>query len=351
MVPRSGSKKNILDLSINTELAARGRPKKIAHKAIQPPTPNNHNATKNPSIAEIMKSPLPVATPTPSPLPISNQKVAEIMDMFRKAYTSTQTLTPHPTFETLQDAIIREINSHEAFQRVPVAEQGAPFTPSPSQDSFESATPPKPISLKEGQRRRRKGSFIKPRRNSEARKSISTSDPSNASRRDLSVPSRRRHTDAPPPSPGFFDTLIPQHPNPSEEPVTYMDLLLRSKNSTEANGKRISTVGASGASHSSFNRKPSVLCMRAQTSPTSDSPTGFHDSDSESDIIHLPSVRSIPQVKVHGVENNVADTAESTTPRKAYQLVNWPKRSSRGASSRSSLGKNRTTSGQSVASY
>ncbi|KAL3436175.1 hypothetical protein BDV09DRAFT_165573 [Aspergillus tetrazonus] len=351
MVPRSGSKKNILDLSINTELAARGRPKKIAHKAIQPPTPNNHDATKNPSIAEIMNSPLPVATPTPSPLPSSNQKVAEIMDMFRKAYTSTQALTPHPTFETLQDAIIREINSHEAFQRVPVPEQGAPFTPSPSQDSFESATPPKPIALKEGQRRRRKGSFIKPRRNSEARKSISTSDPSNASRRDLNVPSHRRHTDAPPPSPGFFETLIPQHPNPSEEPVTYMDLLLHSKNSTEPNGKRISTVSASGASHSNFNTKPSVLCMRAQTSPTSDSPTGFHDSDSDSDIIHLPSVSSIPQVKVHGVENDVADTAESTTPRKAYRLVNWPKRSSRGASSRSSFGKNRTTSGQSIASY
>ncbi|KAL4753265.1 hypothetical protein BDW72DRAFT_169193 [Aspergillus terricola var. indicus] len=351
MVPRSGSKKNILDLSINTELATRGRPKKIAHKAIQPPTPNNHDATKNPSIAEIMNSPLPVATPTPSPLPSSNQKVAEIMDMFRKAYTSTQALTPHPTFETLQDAIIREINSHEAFQRVSVPEQGAPFTPSPSQDSFESATPPKPIALKEGQRRRRKGSLIKPRRNSEARKSISTSNPSNASRRDLNVPSRRRHTDAPPPSPGFFDTLIPRHPNPSEEPVTYMDLLLRSKNSTEPNGNRTSTVSASGASHSSFSTKPSVLCMRAQTSPTSDSPTGFHDSDSDSDIIHLPSVSSIPQVKVHGVENNVADTAENTIPRKAYRLVNWPKRSSRSVSSRSSFAKNRTTSGQSVASY
>ncbi|KAL4817354.1 hypothetical protein BDW67DRAFT_160325 [Aspergillus spinulosporus] len=351
MATRSGSKKNILDLSINTELAARGRPKKIAHKVIQPPTPSNNDATKNPSIAEIMNSPLPVATPTPSPLSSSNQKVAEIMDMFRKAYTSTQALTPHPTFETLQDAIIREINSHEAFQRVPVPEQGTPFTPSPSQDSFESATPPKPIVLKEGQRRRRKGSFIKPRRNSEARKSISTSDPSSAPRRDLNVPRRRRHTDAPPPSPGLFDTLIPQHPNPSEEPVTYMDLLLRSKNSTEPNGNRISTVSASGASQSSFSTRPSVLCMRAQTSPTSDSPTGFHESDSDSDIIHLPSVSSIPQVKVHGVENNVANTAESTTPQKAYRLVNWPKRASRGAGSRSSPGKNRTTSGQSVASY
>ncbi|KAL4993299.1 hypothetical protein BDV10DRAFT_179425 [Aspergillus recurvatus] len=352
MVPRSGSKKNILDLSINTELATRGRPKKIAHKAIQPPNPKTLDPTKNPSIAEIMNSPLPVATPTPSPLPSSNPKIAEIMDMFRKAYTSTQAFTSHPTFETLQDAIIREINSHEAFQRVPVPEQGSPFTPSPSQGSFESATPPKPIALKESQRRRRKSSFIRPRRDSETRKSTSTSDSSNAPSRDLNIPSRRRHTDAPPPSPGFFDTLTPQHPNLSEEPVTYMDLLLRSENSTEANRIRTSTVSASGANHSSSNTKPSVLCMRAQTLPTSDSPTGCNDSDSDSDIIHLPCISNIPQVKIHGIdEDNVAYTAENTTPRNAYRLMNWPKRSSRSASLRSSFAKNRTTSGQSVASY
>ncbi|KAL4980091.1 hypothetical protein BDW66DRAFT_125594 [Aspergillus desertorum] len=224
MVPRSGSRKNILDLSINTELATRGRPKKIAHKAIQPPTPNTLDPTKNPSIAEIMNSPLPVAASTPSTLPSANPRVAEIMDMFRKAYTSTQAFTPHPTFETLQDAIIREINSHEAFQRVPVPEQGPPFTLSPSRDSFESATPPRPLALKEGQRRRRKGSFIKLRSDPETRKSISTGDSSKSRRRDTNIPSHRRHTDAPLPSPGFFDTSIPPHPNPSEEPATYMDL-------------------------------------------------------------------------------------------------------------------------------
>ncbi|RDW78624.1 uncharacterized protein DSM5745_05476 [Aspergillus mulundensis] len=351
--PRSGSKKNILDLSINTELATRGRPKKITHKAIQPPTPTTLDTKNNPSIAEVMNSPLPVATPTSSPLPSSNKKVAEIMDMFRKAYTSTQEITPHPTFETLQDAIIREINSHEAFQRVPVPEQGPPFTPSPSQDSFESATPPKPIALKEGQRRRRKSSFIRPRRDSETRKSISTSDPSNAPRRELEVPGRRRHTDAPPPSPGFFETLIPQHHNPPpEEPVTYMDLILRSESSAEANQSRISTVSVSGGSYPSSNTTPSILYMRAQTSPTSDSPRSFTNSDSDSDIIHLPSVSSIPQVKVHGVDgNNVSYAAENTTPRNAYRLMNWPKRSSRSVNLRSSFGKNRTNSGQSVASY
>ncbi|KAL4909290.1 hypothetical protein BDW74DRAFT_146320 [Aspergillus multicolor] len=351
---RSGSKKNILDLSINTELATRGKSKKITHKAIQPPTPSPVDTENNPSIAEVMNSPLPVATPTPSPLPSSNKRVAEIMDMFRKAYTSTQEITPHPTFETLQEAIVREINSHEAFQRVPIPEQGPPFTPSPSQDSFdESATPPKPIALREGQRRRRKSSFIRPRRDSETRKSIATSDPSNPARRELDVPDRRRHTDAPPPSPGFFETLIPQHHNPPpQEPVTYMDLILRSENSADVNQSRISTVSVSPGGHPSSNTTPSVLYMRAQTTPTSDSPRSFTNSDSDSDIIHLPSVSSIPQVRIHGVDgNNITYTAENTTPRNAYRLMNWPKISSRSVNLRNSFAKTRTNSGQSVASY
>ncbi|KAL4911956.1 hypothetical protein BDW62DRAFT_36678 [Aspergillus aurantiobrunneus] len=355
MPPRAGSKKNILDLSINTELAAKGRPKKISHRAIQPPTPSTLETKQNPSIAEIMSSPLPVATSTPSPLPSSNKKVDEIMDMFRKAYTSTQTFTPHPTFETLQDAIIREINSHEAFQRVPVPDQGPPFTPSPSQGSFDkSATPPKPIALKDGQRRRRTSSFKKNRRDSETRKSISTSFPSltmpsNASRQDSDVPNRRRHTDAPAPSPGFFDTLIPQHSSPSEQEVTYMDLL-RSENSADPKRKRATTMSAGNGPSSTAN--PSVLCMRAQGSPSCDSPKNFVHDDNDSDIIHLPSISGIPQVTIKGVdENNVTYTAENTTVRNATRLMNWPRKSSRSLSLRSTFAKSRTTSEQSTASY
>ncbi|KAL4946377.1 hypothetical protein BDV06DRAFT_137046 [Aspergillus oleicola] len=358
MAPRAGSKKNILDLSINTELATRGRPKKIAHKAIQPPTPGTLDTKKNPSIAEIMNSPLPVATPSPSPLPSSNKKVAEIMDMFRKAYTSTtQDFAPHPTFETLQDAIIREINSHEAFQRVPVPEQGPPFTPSPSQESFdESATPPKPIALKDGQRRRRRNSFRKNRLDSNAPKSISTSDLANASRQELrqelEVPnSRRRHTDAPPPSPGFFDTLIPQHSDPPSESVTYMDLLLRSENSNNGNPRRSKTTSMSyGSGRPRLTATPSVLYMRAQSSASDDGSFTYDDSDS--DIIQLPSVPGIPKVQISGVdENNVTYTTENMTTRNAYRLMNWPRKSSRSLSLRSTFAKNCTASGQSVASY
>lgn len=357
MAPRAGSKKNILDLSINTELAAKGRPKKISHKAIQPPTPGSLDAQKNPSIAEIMNSPLPVPTPTSSPLPSSNKKVAEIMDMFRKAYTSTQEFSSHPTFETLQDAIIREINSHEAFQQLPVPEQGPPFTPSSSLESYEGATPPKPIAMKEGQRRRRKNSFKALRRTSEARKSISTTVPPNAPRQepDVPFPSRRRHTDAPPPSPGFFDSLIPQHPTPNEDSVTYMDLILRTEN-PDTKQKRNTT--ASNASGPSSTGTPSILHMRAQTSSSpDDSPHSVSNtntntnSDSDSEIIHLPSI-PVPQVKIHGVDdNNVAYTVENTTPRNAHRLMNWPRKSSRSYSLRSTFAKNRTTSEQSVASY
>lgn len=351
MAPRTGSKKNILDLSINTELAARGRSKKITHRAIQPPTPSTLDGKKNPSIAEIMNSPAPLATPTQSPLPTSNKKVAEIMDMFRKAYTSTQAFTPHPTFETLQDAIIREINSHEAFQKVPVPDQGPPFTPSPSEESFDqSATPPKPIALKDGQRRRRMSSFTKrQQRDSDSRKSISTSIPINTTRGDLDVPNRRRHTDAPPPSPGFFDTLIPQQTSHPDNSVTYMDLLLRSENSNPARRSRTSSVNTGRNPRSS---SPSVLYMRAQTAPSNEGHVGFADDDGDSDIIHLPSISGIPQVQIQGVdENNVTYTAENTTPRNAYRLMNWPRKSSRSLSLRSTFAKNRTTSEQSVASY
>ncbi|OJI99141.1 hypothetical protein ASPVEDRAFT_50681 [Aspergillus versicolor CBS 583.65] len=326
MARRKSSKKNILDLSINTELAARGRPKKITHRAIQPPTPSTLDGKKNPSIAEIMNSPAPLATPTQSPLPSSNKKVAEIMDMFRKAYTSTQAFTPHPTFETLQDAIIREINSHEAFQRVPVPDQGPPFTPSPSEESFDqSATPPKPIALKDGQRRRRMSSFSKKhQRESDTHKSISTSVPLNTALGDSGAPSRRRHTDAPPPSPGFFDTLIPQHPSHPDNSVTYMDLLLRSENSGVAKRKRTSSVNTGRSPHSAT---PSVLYMRAQTGPSNEGNVGFADDDGDSDIIHLPSISGIPQVQIQGVdENNVTYTAENTTPRNAYRLMSWPRK-------------------------
>ncbi|EAU37306.1 predicted protein [Aspergillus terreus NIH2624] len=362
MAPRSGSKKNVRDLSIDTELASRGHSTKIGHRAIQPPTPSNYEMKQTPNIAEVMNSPLPAATPTSlSPLPPTDQKIAEIMDMFRQAYSSTQAVTPHPTFETLQDAIIREINSHEAFQRVPVPNQGPPFTPSPTQACFDRAASgaksPAPgstrtLSLKDSQLSKliRRGSFKKHRGGSEANRSISTSVPSKVLRRpsEATTPTRRRHTDAPPPSPGFFDSMVPQEA-PREEPVTYMDILLRSQKSAPGFPSRpnpvpeppknlghshsLGTVSLHSASDAAAS--PSVYYMRAQTSASSsDSHPSFSVDDSDEEVIQLPSV-GIPHVQIQGVdENNVTYIAENTTPQNAYRLMNWPQKARRSVSLR-----------------
>ncbi|KAE8147611.1 hypothetical protein BDV25DRAFT_159997 [Aspergillus avenaceus] len=365
---RPRSKRNVRDLSIDTELAVRGKSSqspKIAHRAIQPPTPSSAVEKQNPTIAEVMHSPLPAGSPaTPSPMYESDQKIAEIMDMFKQACTSSQALSPHPTYETLQDAIIREINSHEAFQRVSV-----PLTPSPFKASFDRGeniprieTPgsKKHMSLKEGQFS--KFSFRKHRRGSDMRKSISTSVPSSIFRR-ASETTRRRHTDAPPPSPGFFNTLEHQAPLP-EEQVTYMDCLLKSRKSPSGTRQREipdisypqSTCPTSPAGFSVFSQQaPSVCHMRAQASPVS-IPPSFSADDSDEEVIELPSV-DIPALQIQGIdENNVTYIAENTTPRSAYRLMSWPQQSGRSVNLRGNTTLSQTSSGEgpktcSVTSY
>lgn len=349
ITPRLGSKKNVRDLSINTELAARGRPAaKISHRAIQPPTPDTVDK-QNPSIAEVMNSPLPAGTPTTiSPLPPSNPKVAEIMDMFRQAYSTSQTITPHPTFETLQDAIIREINSHEAFQRVPPPEQGPPFTP---QETFEQTPSTKRTpgygrsrsgSLKDGQISKliRRSSFKSHSRSksSETRKIISTSVSPKIF--------RRRHTDAPPPSPGFLETAEITEDDRVEQ-TTYMDLLLRSEKSSNPGSERQTNMDESlidSQALSPFSpprmserskTAPSVLHLRAQRSASSsESWDSFSADDSDEEVIQLPSV-DIPYVQIEGVdESSVSYVTGKTTPQDAYRLMNWPRKSSKNISPR-----------------
>ncbi|WEW57432.1 hypothetical protein PRK78_002899 [Emydomyces testavorans] len=110
------SRKNVHDLSINMGLAA---PRKVFVK-VGTRSVDTASATdeRNPSIAEIVNSPTSVASPASTLLKTPTYKVEEIMDMFKQAYSSTQVTNQHPTFETLQDAIIREINSHDAFRRI-----------------------------------------------------------------------------------------------------------------------------------------------------------------------------------------------------------------------------------------
>ncbi|KAB8072195.1 hypothetical protein BDV29DRAFT_177852 [Aspergillus leporis] len=357
---RPKPKKNVRDLSIDTDLAARGNStKKISHRAIQPPTPSNFGMKETPSIAEVMNSPLPAGSPiSPSPGLRSDQKIEEMMNMFKQAYTSSPAaISPHPTYETLQDAIIREINSHEAFRRVPLPEPGPPFTPSPSQETFhqgidvpriEGPGMVRTMSMRDSQfLKLRRGSFKRHRRGSDMRKSISTSVPSRVFWKTLEKTDRRRHTDAPPPSPGFFNTLDQQHQSPREQ-VTYMDLLLKSRkfptsispertpdmSRSRSHPQPLRTVSLAGFSENS-HPAPSVFHMRAQASASSiRSRMSFSGDDSDEEVLVLPSVE-VPQVHIHGVDDNsVTYIAENTTPRNAFRLKSWPQRSGRSLSLR-----------------
>jgi hypothetical protein len=202
---RASSSKNVLDLSIDTGITASRKPSiKIEHRVIQPPTPNKLAVPQAASIAEIVNSPLPAGTPSPfSPEFSHGYNADEIMNMFKQAYISTQKASPgHPTFETLQDAIIREINSHDAFQSVPVPTTEPPFTPPASDNSFDETIllpPPGPSRFKQDQtekegqisKRIRKGSFVRNRG-----KSISSTKggEKNLKKETHSFMSKRRHT-------------------------------------------------------------------------------------------------------------------------------------------------------------
>ncbi|KAJ6102263.1 hypothetical protein N7486_004690 [Penicillium sp. IBT 16267x] len=341
--PSSGStsRKNVRDLSINTQLASKGRPK-IGHRAIQPPTPSTNNAKRAPSIAEVMNSPLPVQTPT-SATPSPRFKVSEMMDLFNKAYMSTHALSSHPTYESLQDAIVREINSHDAFKRVPVPAAAGPlFTPS-DEDSFgRPAHPGLNRSASAGQFSRimRKGSLKKHKRNTESSRSISTSVPSKGYDRLLrkvsGSPTRRRHTDAPAPSPGLLadfqkpkENTLPQ--TASGEQLTYMDVLARAGNDQAGSKIQAASTPNITATRSATpvsNPLGTVYCMQAHSTPSKDSRSSISFEDSDDDIIHLPSIGAPPPlVQIEGVdENNVRYVINGTTATDAQSLMSWPQR-------------------------
>ncbi|RAK79252.1 uncharacterized protein BO72DRAFT_55959 [Aspergillus fijiensis CBS 313.89] len=352
---RIHSKKNVRDLSINTELAARRNPtSRATHRAIQPPTPNTTESAQHMSIAEVMNSPLPVASPTAvSPLPPATEKVAEIMDMFRQAYTSSPVMTPHPTFETLQDAIIREINSHDAFKQLTFPETEGFLTPSPSQESFDKglSVPLYPNkgsergpNAKEGQLLKliRKSSFRKHKRNSEQRRSISTSVPTTAISQVSEGTIRRRHTDAPLPSDQVLSKAVAGEDSLEEPemPMTYMYLLLRSeeaasdiasKKALRLSGNTTQSTSTQSLSCEKADRSrpsPSILYMRAHGSDSiQGSRSSFSDDESDEEIIELPSLEP-PEVIIHGVdyEHAAVPTAQSTTIKSPYRIMSWPRK-------------------------
>ncbi|KAJ5746327.1 hypothetical protein N7520_011509 [Penicillium odoratum] len=342
--PSSGSsRRNVRDLSINTQLASKGR-SKIGHRAVQPPTPSTGGMKRAPSIAEVMNSPLPVQTPT-SAASSPRFKASEMMELFNKAYMSTQALSPHPTYESLQDAIVREINSHDAFKRVPVPAPAGPlFTPSDA-DSFAQPTHPalnRSASAGQFSKIIRKSSLKKHKRNTESSRSISTSVPSKGYDRLLrkvsGPPTRRRHTDAPAPSAGLLADIqkskkskVPQ--TASGDQLTYMDVLSRAgKDKTgpkihAASTPNITATTTRSATPTS-NPLGTVHCMQAHSTPSKDSRSSMSIEDSDDDIIHLPSIDApTPRVQIEGVdENNVRYVIDGATATDAQTLMNWPQR-------------------------
>ncbi|KAF4762437.1 hypothetical protein N7455_001383 [Penicillium solitum] len=344
------SKKNARGLSINTQLAAKGRPK-IAHRAIQPPTPSTGEMKRASSIAEVMNSPLPVSTPI-SPPKSSRFKASDVMDFFSKAYKSVQ--GPHPTCETLQDAIVREVNSHEAFRRVPVPAPGPPFTPAADQDEFGNDYRPASALHRSSSTKSRfmNKSSSKHKSTPETRRSISTSVAYDRLLRKVSgSPARRRHTDAPAPTPGFLAEFQP-HKEPiitrpgSGEPITYLDVLHASSEhrpistgpcaspSVSHKRGRSESIGNLAAMACSGPDVPiipgTVYCMQAHSAPSSDA----SQEDSDDDIIHLPNPSPPPRVQIEGVdENNIRYVIDAASPDEAQKLMYWPQQVRRGGTS------------------
>ncbi|KAL1969694.1 hypothetical protein VTN77DRAFT_8247 [Rasamsonia byssochlamydoides] len=231
---RPVSRKNVRDLSINTELASLQKPSiKIEHCAAQEPITNHRSIAQNASIAEIVNSPLPDASPSPvTPQPSPSYNVDEIMNMFKQAYITTQAASPErPTFETLQDAIVREINSHDAFRRVPVPDPGPPFTPPASQEAFDEDVlqpPPGPSRSSRNPAEResqfskliRKGPSLRKRGKSFSSTNNLKSHEKTSKRESQSSAAKRRHTYAQPPSADLIQAFRSNDPGTTEAATT-----------------------------------------------------------------------------------------------------------------------------------
>lgn len=315
------SKKNVHDLMINTDIAAMKKPSiRIEHCAIQPPASHKPMPImKNPSIDEVVRNPLlavnaDLRTPQTSSTPALD--INEIMKILKQAYKDSTPNPRYPTFESLQEIIVREINSHDAFRNVP-APNDSLYTPPSSEDSVEDdilLPPPgpsrvKPLPEKEStisRLIRRKSSHGIQTRNSSASNvslvqgtspQVSTASqtknnsPTNSEfdgqtsssltkkirMRDSGpiVPRRRRHTYGEPSTPSAASTPISQdqqqqpqqklqpryHPQPQPQPQPQHQLSTQSRLLQSQGLQSLHTSSASVSSSSSFSLFPPPMAM------------------------------------------------------------------------------------------
>ncbi|EGD86055.1 hypothetical protein H113_07037 [Trichophyton rubrum MR1459] len=125
-------KRNVRDLSINTQLAAPGKKfAKISKKSPLRPVPVSPCREPSATLDEIVNSPTALTSPiNPSPR-LTGFTASEMLNLFKQACASSQTNAARPTFESLQDTIIREINSHDAFSHIN-PQSPNPVSPVPS---------------------------------------------------------------------------------------------------------------------------------------------------------------------------------------------------------------------------
>lgn len=281
---RLSSKKNVRDLSINTQLAApRKKFVKVPNKSADIPLPTPRKEPTA-SIAEIVNSPLAVTTPSIATPGTGGYNADEIMNLFKQAYKSSHISSPHQTFETLQEAIVREINSHDAFRHInsdsSTQESPAPglctdvsaddcHTPT-NDDHVVSRPSSRSVLAKDGKRRSRSAGRLssrKPRRSSDALgrelsfpalkglESRSGHDESGTN-----IP-KRRHTYAQPPSLDLVRSYESQMP-----PIKHGKSNSKVKKPSESIAKRFSDTPiikrpddefAPGNNNSSHNRPQS----------------------------------------------------------------------------------------------
>ncbi|OJD19486.1 hypothetical protein AJ78_00554 [Emergomyces pasteurianus Ep9510] len=337
------TRKNVRDLSINTKLAAPTKNFVKVPSQLPDMTVTTTRREPNASIAEIVNSPLPVATPSVVSPRTPSYNVEEIMSMFKHAYISSQTTSSHPTFETLQDAIVREINSHEAFRQVASEIETMPFP-----ETSPAPVPIKPSEESRGHMRKKSSTKSLSGKDKQALRLVNRTFSAKKRRnsytsgKELSFPAikgleagteldsgpqerRRRHTYSQPLPPNV--QVAPELPrelreearranlassgNTPQPKYTYKlipDLRPKSSHSVRSKGPP-SRPGTAGSSKQPQSRRPALVSQNSQ----SEMARNVSNRSTPSEKMEPESSKCQPDRSRSGEENALLDVANSSS--------------------------------------